>query len=86
MGPRSLLGDDEHPHPRAGHLFAQLSGAILGADIGPLNTDRGSDAFHELAPWRLENPEATLGDYLQQIVAGPEPHDDPYNLGSSRDK
>jgi uncharacterized protein YfeS len=55
-------------HPDARRCFSEGSALLFTLDIGPLESDRGSDAISEFLRWREANPTATLGTCLRWIT------------------
>lgn len=62
------VGEALTVHPEASRFFSEASALLFTSDIGPMNSDRGSDAIHEFLRWRGANPTATLGACLRWIT------------------
>lgn len=55
-------------HPAARALFGDDTKLLCVLDLGPLNSDSGSDAFSEFLEWREENPSASLGGAMRWVL------------------
>jgi hypothetical protein len=62
------LREGEHAHPRASRLLNEGSDVLWSVDVGPLNSDRGHDAFAEYPSWRAEHPDEGLDACLHGIL------------------
>lgn len=63
-----LLEERLTVHPDAHRFLSEASSLLFSLDVGPLNSDRGSDAMHQFLGWREANPTATLGACLRWIT------------------
>ena len=66
--PDDFFRADEEPHPRARLLLTDASEILWSPDVGPLNSDRGRDAFVEFSEWRSEHPKQRLDACLQSTL------------------